>query len=149
MPEFENTERLSPRVALVGGQWAQNVGNAFFNLGGEYILQRVFGKDAVGFFQDQPNYRTLHNKYKGNPETYVDFTQYLDIDYLVVQGPVFGGWIRESWENAFRALRDNGVKVIFLSSAFFKFTEKEISSVKSFLEEFPPPTRSGRTERPR
>jgi hypothetical protein len=140
-------ERPAPRVALVGGQWAQNVGNAFFNLGGEYVLKRVFGEDAVGFFQDQPNYRTLHNKYKGNPKTYVDFIQYLDIDYLVVQGPVLNGWIRQSWENAFRALRAKGVKVIFLSSAFFKFTEKEIAAVRAFLEEFPPALISTRDSR--
>ncbi|NIZ10955.1 polysaccharide pyruvyl transferase family protein [Pseudooceanicola sp. HF7] len=144
---FPLAQKPAPRVALVGGQWAQNVGNAFFNLGGEYVLKRVFGEDAVGFFQDQPNYRTLHNKFKGNPETYVDFAQYLDIDYLVVQGPVLGGWIRESWEKAFRALRDNGVKVIFLSSAFFKFTDKEIAAVKSFLEEYPPYLISTRDDR--
>lgn len=131
-------QKSAPRIALVGGQWAQNVGNAFFNLGGEYVLKRVFGEDAVGFYQDQPNYRTLHNKFKGNPDTYVDFVQHLDIDYLVVQGPVLNGWIRHSWEKAFRALRERGVKVIFLSSAFFKFRQSEISAVREFLEEFPP-----------
>lgn len=128
----------APRVALVGGQWAQNVGNAFFNLGGEYVLQRVFGEGAVGFYQDQPNYRSLHNKFKGNPENYVDFVKHLDIDYLVLQGPVLNSWIRESWEDTFKALRDKGTKVIFLSSAFFKFNETEFKKVREFLEEYPP-----------
>ncbi|SIO11804.1 polysaccharide pyruvyl transferase family protein [Vannielia litorea] len=140
--------KAPPRVALVGGQWAQNVGNAFFNLGGKYVLDRVFGDGAVGFYQDQPNYRTLHNKFKGNPKTYVDFVSSLDIDYLVLQGPVLNGWLRQSWENAFRALRDRGTKVIFLSSAFFKFRDSEIQAVKAFLEEYPPAlisTRDGRS----
>lgn len=128
----------APRVALVGGQWAQNVGNAFFNLGGEYVLKRVFGEDAVGFYQDQPNYRTLHNKFKGNPETYVDFVEHLDIDYLVVQGPVLNAWMGTSWEKAWKALHAKGTKIICLSSAFFKFRDSEIAAVKEFLEAYPP-----------
>lgn len=137
----------APRIALVGGQWAQNVGNAFFNLGGEHILGQVFGPDQVGFFQDQPNYRTLHNKFKGNPANYVDFVKYLDIDYLVLQGPVLNSWMATSWEDTFKALAANGVKVILLSCAFFKFTESEIARVKAFLEAYPPALISTRDDR--
>lgn len=144
MIDFPST---APRVALVGGQWAQNVGNAFFNLGGEYVLQQVFGDDQVGFFQDQPNYRTLHNKFKGNPENYVDFVKHLDIDYLVLQGPVLNGWMRASWEDAFKVLKAKGVKIILLSCAFFKFRDDEIASVRAFLEEYPPALISTRDDR--
>ena len=137
----------APRVALVGGQWAQNVGNAFFNLGGEYILKEVFGDDAVGFFMDQPNYRTLHNKFKGNPDTYVDFVQHLDIDYLVLQGPVLNQWIGDSWAKTFKALQAKGTKIILLSCAFFKFKDSEFKAVKKFLEEFPPALISTRDDK--
>lgn len=144
---MELEAKSAPRVALVGGQWAQNVGNAFFNLGGEYVLKRVFGEDSVGFFQDQPNYRTLHNKFKGNPDTYVEFLQYLDIDYVVLQGPVLNSWMRISWEKAFRALQARGVKIILLSCAFFKFRDSEIAAVKEFLEAYPPALISTRDDR--
>jgi len=140
-------DNTAPRVALVGGQWAQNVGNAFFNLGGEYILKNVFGEDQVGFFQDQPNYRTLHNKFKGNPKNYVDFVKYLDIDYLVLQGPVLNSWMATSWEEAFKALQTRGVKIILLSCAFFKFSDSEIARVKAFLEAYPPALISTRDDR--
>lgn len=133
-----NNKLKHPRVALVGGQWAQNVGNAFFNLGGEYVLKRVFGEDTVGFFQDQPNYRTLHNKFKGNPKNYVDFIQHLDLDYLVVQGPVLNSWMENSWQYAWKTLHSNGTKIICLSSAFFKFKDTEVAAVKQFLEDYPP-----------
>lgn len=138
MTETPVNDTAAPRVALVGGQWAQNVGNAFFNLGGEYVLKRVMGDGAVGFYQDQPNYRTLHNKFKGNPKTYVDFVKHLDIDYLVLQGPVLNSWIRQSWEDTFKALKGTKTKVVFLSSAFFKFKDSDFKAVKSFLEEYPP-----------
>lgn len=141
------TQNNAPRIALVGGQWAQNVGNAFFNLGGEFVLEQVFGPGKVAFIQDQPNYRTLHNKLKGNPANYVDFVRDLDIDYLVLQGPVLNAWMRISWQETFKALRARGVKVILLSCAFFKFRESEIAAVKSFLEEFPPALISTRDDR--
>lgn len=131
-------EGKKPRVAVVSGQWGQNVGNAFFNIGGMYVMESVFGKGNVAFFQDQPNYRTLHNKFKGNPDSYVDFATHLDIDYIVLQGPVLNSWMRLSWEKAFKSFKKNGVKVILHSCAFFKFTRTEIETVKSFLEEYPP-----------
>lgn len=127
-----------PRVAVVSGQWGQNVGNAFFNIGGMYVMESVFGKENVAFFQDQPNYRTLHNKFKGNPKSYVDFSTHLDIDFIVLQGPVLNSWMRHSWEEAFKAFKKNNVKVILHSCAFFKFTNKEIEDVKNFLDEYPP-----------
>lgn len=142
-----DTHASAPRVALVGGQWAQNVGNAFFNLGGEYVLKRVFGESAVAFVQDQPNYRTLHNKMKGNPANYVDFVRYLDIDYLVLQGPLLNAWMRVTWEDTFRELKARGVKVILLSCAFFKFRDSEIAAVKAFLEEYPPALIATRDDR--
>ena len=127
-----------PKVAIVSGQWGQNIGNAFFNLGGMYLMENVFGNGQVGFFQDQPNYRTLHNKFKGNPANYADFVRHLDIEYLVLQGPVLNSWMRISWENTFKELKKSGVKIILNSCAFFKFTSSEINQVKSFLEEYPP-----------
>lgn len=140
--------KKSPRVAVVSGQWGQNIGNAFFNLGGFYLMEQVFGPESVGFFQDQPNYRTLHNKFEGNPENYIDFVRYLDIEYLVLQGPVLNSWMNKSWEKTFKELKKSGVKIILNSCAFFKFTSSEISSVKNFLEEYPPHlilTRDSRT----
>ncbi|WP_421717901.1 polysaccharide pyruvyl transferase family protein [Algiphilus sp.] len=144
---MSDKSNVAPRVALVCGQWGQNIGNAFFNIGGDYVLKRVFGEGGVGYHQDQPNYRTLHNKFKGNPANYVDFIRHLDIDYLVLQGPVLNGWMRKSWQTTFKALRENNTKVILLSCAFFKFDDGEISAVKSFLEDYPPALISTRDSR--
>lgn len=136
-----------PRIALVGGQWAQNVGNAFFNLGGHYVLRRVFGPDAVGFHQDQPNYRTLHNKFKGNPPTYADLIQDLEIDWLVLQGPVLNAWMAASWQQTFATLKARGVRIMLHSAAFFKFSEVELVAVKTFLQAYPPDLISTRDPR--
>jgi len=46
--------------------------------------------------------------------------------------------MRSIWEPAFKTFKENGTKVILLGASFFKFTEKEISDAKSFLDEYPP-----------
>jgi hypothetical protein len=75
---------------------------------------------------------------KGNPENYVDMVRNLDIDYLVLQGPVLNAWMGVSWEKTFEALQQRGIRVILLSCAFFKFRDSEIASVKRLLEKYPP-----------
>lgn len=137
----------APRIALVGGQWGQNVGNAFFNLGGREVLGQVFGPGSTGFIQDQPNYRTLHHKMRGNPRTYLDFVRRLEIDWLVLQGPVLNAWMDISWRATFEALRARGVRIMLLSAAFFKFRPSELAAVRRFLEDHPPDLISTRDSR--
>src|SRR5262249_47815542 len=76
------------RVAMVFGFWGQNVGNAFFNIGGKWILEQVFPDHDVALVQDQPGYRTFHDQRKGNPRNDLELLQYIQADYLVLQGPM-------------------------------------------------------------
>lgn len=130
--------RSAPRVALVSGFWGQNVGNAFFNIGGKWILEQIFGADEVEFIQDQPGYRTFHEQQKGNPKNDVEFLRLLDLDYIVLQGPLLTTGYRHLWEPTFRALTARGTKIILLGAAFFKFRDAEFAAAKSFLETFKP-----------
>jgi len=127
-----------PRVALVSGFWAQNIGNAFFNIGGKWVLEQAFGQGNVQFIQDQPAYRTFYDQSKGVPQNYANLLHDLDIDFIVLQGPMMTSTFRAIWEQAFKAFKQRGVKVILLGAAFFKYTPREIADVKSFLGEYPP-----------
>lgn len=138
METSEANESTEPRVAMVYGFWAQNIGNAFFNVGGRWILDQVFGEGNVSEIQDQPGYRTFHNQSKGNPSTAFQLIERLDVDYVVLQGPMFTTTFRALWAPAFKAFRERGVKVILLSAAFFRYTEEEIRSATEFLAEYPP-----------
>ncbi|MFV1362628.1 polysaccharide pyruvyl transferase family protein [Mycolicibacterium elephantis] len=129
---------VAPRVALVSGFWGQNIGNAFFNIGGKWILEQVFGHGEVDFIQDQPGYRTFHNAANGNPTNDVGYLQYLDVDYIVLQGPLLTETIAALWASTLTALKKRGTKVILMGAAFFKFTDRELAQARRFLEEFPP-----------
>lgn len=130
--------RSAPRVALVSGFWGQNVGNAFFNIGGKWILEQVFGRGEVEFIQDQPGYRTFHNQHKGNPKNDVEFLRLLDIDYIVLQGPLLTTGFAHLWGPTFRELTQRGTKIILLGAAFFKFREAEFEAAKAVLEAYKP-----------
>jgi len=125
-------------VALVYGFWGQNIGNAFFNVGGKWILEQVFQDHDVIEIQDQPAYRTFNRKKNGNPKNDFGLLKHLDVDYLVLQGPLLTKTFRAIWEDTFRALAKKGTKFVYLSAAFFHYTPEEIEAAKSVIREFPP-----------
>jgi hypothetical protein len=126
------------RVALVSGFWGQNIGNAFFNVGGKWILEQIVPDATVNFIQDQPGYRTFHDQSRGNPANDLVLLRYVDVDYLVLQGPLFTVNFRALWEPTFRALKARRTKLILLGAAFFRYTKEEIESTRRFLAEYPP-----------
>lgn len=128
----------APRVALVSGFWGQNIGNAFFNIGGKWILDHVFGAGNVGFIQDQPGYRTFNNQQKGNPPNDIELLRYLDVDYLVLQGPLLTESLPALWRRALAQLFRRGGRLILLGAAFFRYSEREIYVAREFLHEFRP-----------
>lgn len=137
----------APRVALVSGFWGQNIGNAFFNVGGKWILEQIFGSTNVGFVQDQPGYRTFHNQKNGNPKNDIEYLRLLDLDYIVLQGPLLTEGFQHLWRPTFKELTRRGTKIILMGAAFFKFRDAELKAAKSFLEEFPPALISTRDSR--
>ena len=127
-----------PRVALVSGFWGQNIGNAFFNVGGRFILEQVFGAGNVNFIQDQPAYRTFHDQSKGNPRNDLNLLRYLDVDVVVLQGPMLTVNFRHIWADAFAEYRRRNIQVILLGAGLFKFSDQEIRAAREFVREFPP-----------
>ncbi len=124
-------------VVLVSS-WSQNIGNAFFSVSGRWIMEQAAPGARVTWFQDQPGYRTLHNQSKGNPQNHANLIASLDVDYLVLQGPMLTSTFRALWEPSFRALRERGTKIVLLSAGLFRYTPEEIASARDFLSEYPP-----------
>lgn len=125
-------------VALVYGFWGQNIGNAFFNIGGRWILDQIFPDSHIAEIQDQPAYRTFNRKRNGNPKNDVGLLKHLEVDYLVLQGPMLTESFGAIWEDTFKALHAKGTKIILLSAAFFHYSEAEIKSATDILKKYPP-----------
>lgn len=123
-------------VALVSGFWGQNIGNAFFNLGGRAVLEAA-GAD-VRIVQDQPAYWTFRDEAKGNFRNSWAAIDHLDVDTVVMQGPLFTRNFGNIWINSLRALADRGVGYGLLACAFRSFSSQEESVVREVFERFPP-----------
>jgi hypothetical protein len=126
------------RVAIMQGFWGQNIGNAFFDLGGRWIAQQVFGADEVSPIQNQQGYRTFHRQRTGNPKNDLGLLRYLDTEVFITQGPMFTNTFESLWRSSFEHMKKRGIKVALLSAAFFKYSDEEVNAVRRFLKEFPP-----------
>jgi hypothetical protein len=121
------------RVALVSGFWGQNIGNAFFNIGGQWLLRNVFEGADIEFILDAPAYRTFNDKSKGNPKNDWNLLKRLNIDFLVLQGPLFTADFPVIWRETFKELKKNGSKILIVSAGLFRYTDEEISINREFL----------------
>lgn len=125
-------------IAIVSGGWGQNIGNAFFNIGGKWILEEVFPNARVNYIQDQPGYRTFHDQSKGNPINDWGLLKRLKIDAIVLEGPIFTTNFPILWEDTFAALTARGTKIILLGAAMFRFNEEERRVTREFLKRYRP-----------
>ncbi len=114
------------------------MGNAFFYEGGRWILEQVFGEGAIGFVQTQPAYWTFRDQRRGNPSNAFPLIASLDVDYLVLQGPLFTTTFASIWRDSLTQLRKRGTELILLGSAFHRYDQAEQELARAFLEEIEP-----------
>ena len=126
------------KVAYVGGYWETNVGNGFFNLGADYVLKQVFGEENVIMVFDQPAYITQWNTAKGNPPWAIDYLSHLDIDYMVLLGPVISRAFLNIWKETLIKLHKKGTKYMILSGGMMKYNQQVVEDCKEFFKEYPP-----------
>lgn len=126
------------KVAFIGGYWAPNIGNAFFNLGAEYVLKKVFGDENVTMVFDQPAYITQWKTEKGNPPWAIDYFAHLNVDYVVLLGPVITRAFLAIWQPTLDRLKERGIRYMILSAGMMKYDDKVIKEVKDYFKVNPP-----------
>jgi len=108
---------LVKSATLVYGYWGQNIGNAFFNIGGKWLLEQLLGANNVFLIADHPAYRTFYPQLRGNPRKALNLLEYVDTEYLVAQGPLFSSSFPSIWGPTLERLIRRGIQVIFIGSA--------------------------------
>ena len=122
-------------IVYFGSFWSTNIGNAFFNLGIMYALKAAL-----------PNYNVVHT---GDPAGWFWKGQHaakgskvlidkLECDYIVISGPMFCKELITVWGESLIALKNRGVKIIFLSAGSMEYTDQEYEVVKAFLKKIKP-----------
>ncbi|MCC5822904.1 MAG: polysaccharide pyruvyl transferase family protein [Phycisphaerales bacterium] len=124
-----------PRIGVLTGYWSTNIGNAFFQLGAEYAINRAYPGAHVFLIGDQPGY---WNTRKGNPANALDYVKHLDLDAVVVLGP----YVRPEMEGItaamLRAQHRKGAKIIVLAAGMMQYDKDTIALSRKLMSECPP-----------
>lgn len=118
------------KIGYIGGFWATNIGNSFYNLGALHLLKKVFGEDNVYFIPDPPQeyWSKVKNDYK--------WIQNLDLDLFIVTGPSLNKWHIDVFKPIFDVLKSRNKKIAYLSVGASAYTEEEASLVSDFLNNY-------------
>ncbi|MBZ5738503.1 polysaccharide pyruvyl transferase family protein [Nocardioides mangrovi] len=136
------------KIGIASGYWSQNIGNAFFQLGGAHMLRRALGDVEIITVPDALGNWTLRNKATGNPKMSFDVTgRVAGLDYLVIQGPSLSWHVDEFWRETLRSLRKRGTRVLLTGVAFYRFDDDEVAAARRFLSDADPVCISTRDSR--
>lgn len=117
-------------IGYIGGFWATNVGNSFYNIGMMKLLKSIQGEDNVHFVPDPPqvNWAGLRGDYSVIPK--------LDIDLYIISGPILGYDLKKIYSGIFDKITKNGGKIAFISAGAVDYSETEAESVAGFLRKY-------------
>ncbi len=121
-------------AVLAVGYWGQNIGNAFFQLGGSALLKRALGAENVAFVQDVPAHWTLHRKRRGNPEQWWNIVSKVRADYVVFQGPSLDRFSNEALDATFRELSRRGVEPVLLGVGLKTYADDEAELARRLID---------------
>jgi hypothetical protein len=118
------------KIGYVGGFWATNIGNAFYNLGALHLLKKVYGEANVYFIPDPPQeyWPKIKNDYK--------MIQNIDLDLFIITGPSLNKWHIDVFKPIFDELTKKKKKIAYLSVGASAYTEKEAITVSEFINQY-------------
>ena len=134
------------KVAYCTGFWCTNVGNGFFSLGVEYALKKVLGDENVTVVSDYQTYTTSYGKRLYADKNQIEYISSLNVDYIVLAGPVLSKYFLTLWKDVLLKLKHRGVGYIILSAGMMKLTKESCQEIKAFFEKCPPYAFSSRDE---
>lgn len=126
------------KVAYCTGFWCTNIGNAFFSLGIEYVLKNILGQSNVTVVSDFQTYTTSYGKRLYPHKNQLNYIKELDVDYVVLAGPVISKYFLKLWKDTILELKKRGIGYIILSAGIMKMNQESTQECKNFFEKNPP-----------
>ena len=135
------------KIAYCTGFWCTNIGNAFFSLGVEYALKKLFGNENVTLVSDLQTYTDGIGKRLYPDKNQLEYISRLDVDYLVLAGPVLSKYFLPLWEKNLLRLEERGIRYILLSAGMMKMTDDAMKECRDFFMHHPPYIFASRDEK--
>jgi len=117
-------------IGYIGGFWATNIGNSFYNLGMLQLLKSIHGNKNVHFIPDPPqvNWPLLNDDYS--------LISKLDIDLYIISGPILGYPVKTIYSRIFDQIKKKGGKIGFISAGAVNYDEEEAGFVSKYLNNY-------------
>ena len=125
-------------IAHILGDWSRNIGNAFFQLGGLYALKKSVPDARISLIGEMPGYPSYWNPRGGNPANFFDWAEYIDVDYLVLMGPLFRPETERIWGYGLAKIMAKGTKLILLGVGMMKYDNVHVEKYRKFLKHYRP-----------
>ena len=126
------------KVAYCTGFWCTNIGNGFFSLGVEYVLKKILGEKNVTVVSDYQTYTTSYGKRLYPHKNQLEYIAKLDVDYIVLAGPVISKYFLPLWKNILLELESRGIGYMILSAGTMKLDKDSQNEIIEFFKECPP-----------
>lgn len=135
MSEYTPKVANKPRIGVLTGYWSTNIGNAFFQLGAVYALQKAYPSAHVFPIGDQPGY---WNTSAGNPPNAIDYAKHLDLDAVVILGPYVRPEMNGIVSDLIRTQHEKGAKIMVLAAGMMQYDPGTIDISRTLMKECPP-----------
>ena len=98
----------------------------------------ILGAENVTVVSDYQTYTTSYGKRLYPHPKQLDYISYLDVDYVVLAGPVLSKYFLSLWKDILERLKDRGVGYILLSAGTMKLDSESRKAIKEFFKTCPP-----------
>lgn len=124
------------KILLTEGFAATNVGNEFYRRGCRYLIENSFPEAQIFSIGDTSRNYWLDKKARLNN---FELLQYVDVDFLVINGPIFSHDIFERYNDIFEILvKEKKTQLLYISTGGYTYNDLEVNICRSFMEKFPP-----------
>ena len=120
--------------------WSPNIGNAFFALGIQHLLQTTVSNSRVVLLSDQAAYLNFlpGRSYRREPKNSVRYLDAVRPEYIVLCGSILTRHLPSIWTKSLECLLNNGTRLLLIGVGYYDYTQEESETCKGFLKRFPP-----------
>lgn len=129
-----------PATFVIPIGWSPNIGNAFFALGIQWLLERAIPGARVELFSDQAAYLNLvpGPYYRHEPRNSIRYLDYIRPDYIVLAGSLLTDQFPRIWEDSLKVLYEAGTKILLIGVGHYDYSPTEIKRCREILTRYRP-----------
>ena len=127
------TTETNPNLKVLhcGGGWPTNIGNAFIDIGIQYLVKKVMPNSEIYFASNATNW--IYHTYSKRVD-FLNLGGIIESDFVVFGGSMLDPQWFKYHSELFRELAKKGSKIIMCGVGGSTYSAKEINEVRKYLE---------------